>query len=513
MRVYGQRPAAFLVRNLFGPPFPIKLLGSLFPIGRQRKKKCDEVRPRCGGCCHVFMKCVWPSSQHLLEDGRRRTRSSRSESKTSTSNEDEPSPLSPTIATGGPTNPNGIFDDNQLSNCIMNLWSNHAVVSLNGNGDDDLFRYYVKQFVPCFIHEHSHQRFHNGSYWFNLALGNDAVMEAALACAATSISYMVSSDRKTVMRMRQRALTHQTASIRAIRGCIELGSVNGTEDWLLCTVILLTVLANRDLSCPVWSRGTHIRAAMQLLKCRRAAQMIDYAEAECDPEALHVIFERQCHESLLYHGTIMMTYDPDFDALVSNEAWQMIDGYFQSSLLPTDEKLESWPVLGVPYKLFRLIVTILTLARRSPLGEEDVAIASFAITELHQWGNFLASNASSPGRLYVLAAKILLQDILSRQPEGISLYDSVQADIQCFINEIYAVAVTPLFNKYNLWPLSIIQHIATDMGAKRIIKDKIVETQRLIDGCGVMEVSQERLDRFVRMPGLQYTMGISKGVI
>lgn len=450
------------------------------------------------------MKCVWPSSQHLLEDGRRRTRSirsSRSESKTSPSNEDRSSSPSPTIATGGPTKPHGIVGNNQLSNCIVDLWSNHAVVSFNGNGDDDLFRYYVKHFLPCLIHEHSHPRFHNGAYWINLALGNIPVMEAALACAATSISYMVSSDRRTVMRMRQRALTHQTAAIRSIRGCIELGSVNGTEDWLLGAVILLTILANRDLSCPTWSRGTHIRAIMQLLKCRQATRM---TEAECDPEALHVIFERKCYESLLYHGTIMMTYDPDFDVLVSGEAWQMIDEYFQFSLLPSDEKWESWPVLGVPYKLFRLIVIISNLARRRrPLGEEDLAIAAFAITELHQWVNFLASNASSPGRLYILAAKVLLEDILSQQPEGISLKDSAQADINRFANEITAVAVTPLFSKYNLWPLSIIQHIATDVGAKRIITDRIAETLRVIDGCGVMEVSQERLDRFVGMPGLQ----------
>ncbi|KFY01598.1 hypothetical protein O988_02668 [Pseudogymnoascus sp. VKM F-3808] len=483
---------------------------------RQRKKKCDEVRPRCGGCCHVLMECLWPTSQHLLEDGRRRMRSKRSprpESKTSTSNEDKSSPRSPTIATEGPTKPNEIPNNNQLSNYTTDLWSNHAVVSLNGNGADDLFRYYVKQFLPCLIHERSHPRFHNGSYWINLALGNDTVMEAALACAATSISYMVSSDRKTVMRTRQRALTHQTAAIRAIRRCIELGSVNGTEDWLLGTVVLLTILANRDLSCPAWTRGTHVRAIMQLLKCRQAARMVDFTRAECNPEALHVIFERKCYESLLYHGTIMMTYDPNFDALVSNEAWQMIDGYFQTSLLPTDEKWESWPVLGVPYKLFRLIVTISNLARRSPLGEEDLAIAALAITELHQWVNVVALNPSSPGRLYVLAAKILLEDVLSRQPEGISLKDSVQADIQCFVNEISAITVTPLFSKYNLWPLSIIQHIATDVGAKRIIKDRITATLRLIDGCGVMEVSQERLDRFVGMPGLQYTMGISKDVI
>lgn len=328
-------------------------------------------------------------------------------------------------------------------------------------------------------------------------------MEAALACAAMSISHKISSDSQTVTRLRRRALIHQTASITIMRQAIESGTADGTGDWLLATVILLTLFDNRDPSCPISSGGTHVRAIIQLLKCHQAAKMRPSNAAGRGSEDPRVVFERICYESLLYHGTVMMIYDRNFDALVGFEAWQMIDEYFGTCLLPVDEAKESWPVLGAPYKLFRNIVAVSKLSRCRPLAIDDLTVASIVSAELTRWVDLLASDPNSPGKLYVLAAKILLEDILSQQPEGAHLTRSVSRDIGRFMVEMTTVEVRPQLSRYNLWPLSILEHIAKNADDKRLIKNKIAQTIQMLDGGGVMQLPQGLFKRYLNIPGIR----------
>lgn len=328
-------------------------------------------------------------------------------------------------------------------------------------------------------------------------------MEAALACSAMSISHKISSDSQTVPQLRQRALIHQTLAITIMRQAIESGTADGSGDWLLATVILLTLFDNRDPSCPPSSGGTHVRAIIQLLKCHQAAKMGPRNAAGRGSEDPRVVFERICYESLLYHGTVMMIHDRNFDALVGFEAWQMIDEYFGTCMLPVDEAKESWPVLGVPYKLFRIIVAVSRLSRRRPLTNDDLAVATIVSAELTRWVDLLASDPNSPGKLYVLAAKILLEDVLSQQPEGAHLTNSVLRDIGRFMVEMTTVEVRPQFSRYNLWPLSILEHIAKDADDKRLIKDKLAQTIQMLDGGGVMQLPQELLERYVDIPGIR----------
>lgn len=376
-------------------------------------------------------------------------------------------------------------------------WTSFPVVSPpSRTGSEELFTYYSRTFLPSLVHGYSNPQYQNHTYWINLARSNKALMEAALACSAMSISHKISSDPQTVSRLRQKALIHQTIAITTMRQSIESKSADGTEDWLLATVILLTLFDNRDPSCPASSGGTHVRAIIQLFKCRQAAKMRSRVTAEYDPEEPRVVFERICYESLLYHGTIMMIYDRTFDALVGSEAWDMIDEYFRTCLLPVDEAKESWPVLGVPYTLFRVIVAVSRLSRRKPLMDDyDLAVASIASTELTRWVDTLATNPDSPGKLYVLAAKILLEDVLSQQPDGAHLKDSVLRHTGRFMYEMATVEVRPQVSRYNLWPLSILERITKDADGKELIKSKMTKTVRMLDGGGVREVPQELLDR------------------
>jgi hypothetical protein len=231
---------------------------------------------------------------------------------------------------------------------------------------------------------------------------------------------------------------------------------------------------------------------------RQAAKRRFRVTAEDDPADPRLIFERLCYESLLYHGTnIMMIYDRDFDALVGFEAWDMIDEYFRTCLLPVDEAKESWPVLGVPYKLFRVIVAVSRLNRRKPLMDDDLAVASIVSTELTRRVDALATDPDSPGKLYVLAAKILLEDILSQQPDGAHLKDSVLRDMSRFMYEMTTVEVRPQVSRYNLWPLSILEHIAKDADDKKLIKSKMAQMVQMLDGGGVMQIPQELVHQYL----------------
>ncbi len=74
-----------------------------------------------------------------------------------------------------------------------------------------------------------------------MAVEHQPLMDTALACAAMSISYKISTDATWMVRMRRKTLLHYTSAVTAMRECIESGAVSDTEDWLLATVNNLTL--------------------------------------------------------------------------------------------------------------------------------------------------------------------------------------------------------------------------------------------------------------------------------
>jgi hypothetical protein len=229
----------------------------------------------------MSLDCVWPDAQHILEDGRRRQTSvigslarsdsrSRSGPTASLAGREDRLSLASTLAGGDLGESKGTADPQWTSSIIelQSKWASPPMVSPPSRaGTEELFTYYSRTFLPSLVHEYSNPRYQDHTYWINLTKSNKALMEAALACSAMSISHKISSDPQTVFRLRQKALIHQTVAITTMRQTIESGSADGTEDWLLATVILLTLFDNRDPNCPASSGGTHVRAIIQLFKC------------------------------------------------------------------------------------------------------------------------------------------------------------------------------------------------------------------------------------------------------
>jgi len=280
-----------------------------------------------------------------------------------------------------------------------------------------------------------------------------------------------------------------------------------------------------------------MRAIAELFKSRQAGKRIGSLHpvneiSEENPGPL--IFERICYESLIYHGSIMMLYDRDSDMLADNLAWKTFDDYFRTSPLPCDAEGANWPILGIPYNLFRLIVGISILSRRSPLNDQDLHTAAAMGDELAKWAErtlnpMETSFSSSPhffennddesnhhkntnniretstgfvGILYILVAKILLSKIVSRQLQGTHPLESVQNDVRHCMSIVRTTDISCQFSRYHLWPLSVLNHITVKTADKRTVRDKMEEIMQNMDGGGALAGARERIQVFLEVPGL-----------
>jgi hypothetical protein len=171
--------------------------------------------------------------------------------------------------------------------------------------------------------------------------------------------------------------------------------------------------------------------------------------------------------------------------------------------LPHDESQESWPVLGMSYKILRFIVVISRLSRRSPLNSYDIEIAEAVLDEISRSAELLnESRGLYVGTLYVLAAKILLQEVLSRQPDGAHLANIGMTDFQHYMNILAHIEIDGHFSRYQLWPLSILAHVAVDERDKCILKEKIAMVLQSTDGSTGLYPTQDTVNLFFETPGL-----------
>lgn len=244
-------------------------------------------------------------------------------------------------------------------------------------------------------------------------------------------------------------------------------------------------------------------ALTKLFKCRQTSKLsAEFITKEIFSNGTSsTVFERICYESLLFNGTVLMLYDRDFDALIGNS--QMMDSYFQTSPLPDGPIQENWPILGMSYKLFQLIMVISRFGRRCPLNLEDLDAALAVLNELTQWSDVVYNTETpSASALYVLAAKTLLQEILAKQIGSEDLRNCVDADIHRTIQLIKSTTIGPQFSRYYLWPLSVIGHVTRDPGDKILIENSMALALQKTDGQGELSATPERIKLFLEVSGL-----------
>lgn len=241
-------------------------------------------------------------------------------------------------------------------------------------------------------------------------------------------------------------------------------------------------------------------AVMQLFKAREASKY-DHGTSAAHSDERHLAFERIHYEYLLYHSTIFMLYDPVFDTLVGNTVWTMIESYFANSPLPFDSRPENWPILGMHYKLFRLIIAISRLGRRIPLNAEDLRISSTLWEDLLQWSTGVnIEGDASVGTLYTLAAKILLQRILFRQTGETALQQANEVDTRSCLQLVDRFEIGSHFSRSLVWPISVLYDNMAEPKDKLLVREKMRVVLEKTDGGGPLSVTDERVDMFLSGP-------------
>jgi hypothetical protein len=222
----------------------------LIAAGRQRKKKCDELRPVCSGCSsRKSLECKWPTEHDNAQDRRLRKVTIRTTVTTcsETTNSDSGYASTPEEQKGE----NQVMvlhqhDQHQQSPKSPNQWSDKGspdlTVGYGWNNEPVMLAFYFKQMLPGFIHSKSHPRFMECHYMCNLVQDSQPLRDTALACAAMTMSWKPSSDPRWGLKMRRQALSYKTSALASLQAQIANGSVLGTEDWLLATANQLTLL-------------------------------------------------------------------------------------------------------------------------------------------------------------------------------------------------------------------------------------------------------------------------------
>lgn len=202
-------------------------------ICRDRRKKCDERRPICATCERLGLKCQFPNPATLQDRRERGSVNSRwapkvieSQAQASVSSPSTDNDLE-IISSPSPKS--------EYANDVLNpsLYPSYfgivssARIFLRTNREVHLSTHYFESFLPDNILPEAYTNFSR------IYIGEEPELrDSMLACS--SIHLANRSQQPPV-----EALKYYTRAVSALRRRLVVGKVNGSEDWLLVTTILL----------------------------------------------------------------------------------------------------------------------------------------------------------------------------------------------------------------------------------------------------------------------------------
>ena len=270
--------------------------------------------------------------------------------------------------------------------------------------------------------------------------------------------------------------------------------------------MLTLCLQNRDHNTFATTSNTHIRAMLNLIKLRSASNLAILKSGLPLPEkciSAHA-FERVCYEAVLYHGATMMLFDRDFDMLDGTIEWQMLEDYFRDSPVPSDAAEENWPVLGMPFDVFRLVVIVSRLSRIAVLEPQELKIAAVVLAELSRWYEVIPRTGGkfTSGHSYLVAANALLRTLLAQQQDGDLLLDDTHHPKSEMAAVVATIEIGKQFNKYPLWPLTVFYRLSSDTRERKILEHAISAALQNTDGDIARFAPRETINMFLLAPGL-----------
>ncbi|QYS99609.1 Zn(2)-C6 fungal-type domain-containing protein [Trichoderma simmonsii] len=451
---------------------------------RKRRKKCDETRERCKNCSRNALECIWPSKEQ--EKDRRHLPRSRQ----STDEDGGGDELNALVGWDRPGNPihelffNTVFSPSAplspKDSLFYTVPPSLSVVRSNVEEPDTtvLLVAFANEFLPGRIHPGSHPRYLDFSYAYDMALSSPPLLNACLACATSALG-----TKYQVANAELRAERFYAKSIHALRGILEEGGCEGSEDWLLATVVILCLYENRRPGYDPVTAAAHIAAAGQVFRKRAitkmsAAATVSSQELASSQTWSAIILERIFTESFLYHCMVMSVQDSNLTPLQDQVLRNVFDDYYDSCLVSTSPEPENWPILGMHYQIIRLFSDLLATLDDTPAccGLGDI------IEQLGTWEN--TSQTDKHGvhiLLYISAAKLLAYQHLADSSSDTTQYQSLlQQELENCKDLLPKIDVTVnAFSRYFIWPLAIIERVIQDPTASLLVQQKLKNMENI----------------------------------
>ncbi|KAH8645710.1 hypothetical protein BX600DRAFT_556119 [Xylariales sp. PMI_506] len=451
---------------------------------RTRRKKCDETHDRCLGCLRNHLQCVWPTKDQ--EKDRRNLpryqQRSRHQAVAATSirplaqahkfiDDDSTAPRSfPLVEYGGPE-----------TAVQLDMFPNSTEESIS----TVLLAAFMHEFLPGRIHPHCRPHFFQFSYTYEVAPQWPALLNACLACAAGAIGA-----RLGISPARTGADQFYGRSVRALRTAIEDGSCDGSEDWLLATVVILCLYENHKPAYSPASAAIHVAAAGRIFRLRAlrrtdSAFPISGRGLSRGKSWSALVLERIFVESFLYQSMVISIRYRNLTPLQDPLLRGVFDTYFAQSELPVSPEPENWPVLGMHYEIIRLIsdlVAHLDRREQADVDADDSPDLENLLKQLDIWKNDAVLHGYGLHiLLYISAAKLLAYRHLSGSSLPISAHYSIlaQHELDCCISTLAAVDFTAQIRRYLYWPLGIIDKLTLDPLASQVVQQKLGDAARM----------------------------------
>ncbi|TID22931.1 hypothetical protein E6O75_ATG02105 [Venturia nashicola] len=494
---------------------------------RKRRKKCDESPGTYQNCVRNALECPWPSKE--LEKDRRHlkrnivpldstivaddyvndmqalaliTSSSPkviihhvecnlvypTESQVPQENIEWPSWIVPRVeefdhSLGGYTLP-------ELGQLLT------APIRTQDSSSLDLLAFFVKDFLPSRTHPGSHTRFLDFSYVHEMAMLQPTLLNACLACAASALgtSFQVPESQSGAEQRYSRCIS-------LLRNKIQGGECEGDEDWLLATVVILTLYENRQPGYNPAASTAHIAAAGQVFRQRARTKMSVVSTASDRWLAGSqtwptLVFERVFIEAFLYHCMVMSVQETSLTPLQDVLLRPIFDNYFEMCVVPTSPEAKNWPVLGMHYQVIRLLSDLFAAVDHS-----QIALSTKESRDLHEvmiqleiWElDTLSNDYGTHIMLYIRAAKLLGYHHFSMTWHSCNEHPAilpgqldqlVQKELKHCLNYISTIQITnSTFTRYFYWPLAIIDRVIRDTRASNLVEQKLQDVP-LIDPAG-----------------------------
>ena len=288
-----------------------------------------------------------------------------------------------------------------------------------------------------------HPQFYHGwlSSLRSLSLQHPSLYYSILACSASQVYVL-----KQVQPFRQLTLEYYDRSIKGVSQLLSTsGEAVATNNALLMSIILLYIhgcLGHATLA----DIPRHLNAAINLLRLRFSST----------GGRIQTPFERIALESVLYQifivcmGSWTLDYGHDFsfDAGFWMQAEEMLEQADVELLPESSSDVTNSPILAVPVKLLRLLLTVRELFRRPEL--QSKSRITLLQDEVRQWEAMLVAeeeeqyDGSPPStnsttsthhhaiythalHLYILIASLLVSQLASAQSSSTTISAPIPA--------------------------------------------------------------------------------------